>query len=265
MPEVLLLIPPLTQLNTPYPATAYLSGFLRSKDVSVQQGDLGLDLVLEVFSKKGLIHLFDEIERGNYKLSYALSNILYNRRAYEDTVEPVIAFLQNKNYTLAYRISTREFLPESARFDQLKDLAEFFGSNGVHDKARYLCTMYLEDLSDLIQATVGPHFGFSKYAERIARTAVSFDPIKTELEAPDNYLDRILVEVAARYFEKGSPLLLGFTVPFPGNLYGALKVGQWVKRHHPETKIVMGGGYANTELRGLYDAGVFDFGAAACP
>ncbi|MFN0031712.1 MAG: B12-binding domain-containing radical SAM protein [Flavobacteriales bacterium] len=259
MSEILLFIPPLTQLNTPYPATAYLSGFLKQQKIASRQGDLGLDLVLEVFSENGLKALFDEIEKKNFQLSNTLQNILSNRTMYETTIDSVISFLQNKNYTLAYRIATREFLPEASRFNQLSDLSLFFGSNGVQDKARYLCTLYLEDISDLIQATIGPHFGFSKYAERIARTAVSFKPIEDELEKPNNYLDNLLIEQAAKYFEKQVPLLVGFTVPFPGNLYGALKVGQWIKQHFPETKIAIGGGYANTELRDLYEPAVFNY------
>lgn len=259
MSDLLLLIPPLTQLNTPYPATAYLKGFLQQQGIASRQGDLGLDLVLEVFSAFGLKRLFDEIERGKFKLAPPMAALIHNRMAYEKTVDAVISFLQNKNYTLGYRIATGRYLPEGPRFAQLEELDWFFGSNGIQDKARYLCTLFLEDLADLIVATVGPHFGFSKYAERIARTAVSFSPIQEALEAPDNYLDSILLQMAARYFEKQVPLLLGLTVPFPGNLYGALKVGQWVKKYYPQTKIVVGGGYANTELRDLFDPKVFDY------
>ena len=32
--RVLSLIPPMTQLNTPYPSTAYLTGFLRSRGIA---------------------------------------------------------------------------------------------------------------------------------------------------------------------------------------------------------------------------------------
>lgn len=259
MSEILLFIPPLTQLNTPYPATAYLTGFLRNQGISTQQADLGLDLVLEIFNKNGLIQLFDKIENGNFKLSNANNLIIKNRRQYENTIEAVISFLQNKNYTLAYRISSRNYVPESTRFNHIQDLEWFFGNNGIQDKARYLCTLYLEDLGDLISATIGPQFGFSKYAERIARTAVSFGPIKTALDAPINYLDAILLNSASKYFKESIPILVGFTVPFPGNLYGALKVGQWIKQNYPQTKIVLGGGYANTELRDLSDPSVFDY------
>ena len=259
MSEILLLIPPLTQLNTPYPATAYLKGFLKQQNIPSRQGDIGLDMVLKVFSKIGLTNVFDEAQNQKYFLSPDLQQILINRKSYEETIDSVIAFLQNKKYTLGYRIATRQYLPEGSRFNVIEDLEWFFGNNGVQDKARYLCTLYLEDLSDFIVATVGPHFGFSKYAERIARTAVSFDPIKEELEKPDNYLDKILIEATAEYFKSTVPVLVGFTVPFPGNLYGALKAGQWIKKNYPQTKVVIGGGYPNTELRQLSDPAVFGF------
>jgi radical SAM superfamily enzyme YgiQ (UPF0313 family) len=257
--KALLLIPPLTQLNTPYPATAYLCGLLKSEGYSFQQGDLGLDLVLRVFNKAGFVQLFDAIEAGGYKLPVALNNIVTRRRHYEDTIESVIEFLQNDRYSFAYRIANSNYLPEGNRFKTISDIEWFFGNIGVQDKARYKCTMYLEDVADLIQATVGPHFGFSKYAERIARTAVSFDPIEEALEAETNYFDTLLLDELSHYFKHGVPDLVGFTVPFGGNLYGALKCAQWIKRHHPHVPIAMGGGYPNTELRDLYDPRVFKY------
>lgn len=255
----LLLIPPLTQLNTPYPATAYLSGFLRQQGIASRQGDLGLDLVLEVFHRKGLEDLFDTIASRFSNLEGSCLGILESRILYENTIDAVIAFLQNKNYSLAYRIAARSYLPEGNRFQQVKDLDWYFGNIGVQDKARYFCTLYLEDLADLIQATVGPHFGFSKYAERIARTAVSFTPIEDALNADLNYFDAILIRCLKRYFDASVPSWVGFTVPFGGNLYGALKAGQWIKKNYPDVKIIFGGGYANTELRELRDPRIFQY------
>ncbi|MFT5183099.1 MAG: radical SAM superfamily enzyme YgiQ (UPF0313 family) [Flavobacteriales bacterium] len=257
--KILLLIPPLTQLNTPYPSTAYLTGFLAHQGVDVRQGDLGLDMVLDVFCNKGLVQLFDQIEAGSFTLDNHLKALLSNRQAYEESIDAVIAFLQNKNYTLAYRIAGRNYLPEGGRFAQLDDLEWFFGNIGSQDQARYLCTLYLEDLGDLIQATVGPQFGFSKYAERIARTASSFDKIHAELLLENNYFDTVLLRQATSHFDQEVPDLVGLSVPFPGNLYGALKVGQWIKKHHPNVVVAMGGGYPNTELRDLSDPAVFDF------
>jgi radical SAM superfamily enzyme YgiQ (UPF0313 family) len=257
--KILLFTPPLTQLNTPYPATAYLTGFLRQQGYDSRQGDLGLDLVLEMFSQKGLTAIFDAIEAENFELTPNLQGILKNRGLYENTTEAVISFLQNKNYTLGYRIARGNYLPQGSRFDQIKDLEWFFGNIGVQDLARYKCTMYLEDLSDLIQATIGPHFGFSKYAERIARTAVSFDPIEEALQTETGFLDSLLLRVLSQYFQEEVPDFVGFTVPFGGNLYGALKCGQWIKQHFPQVKIAMGGGYPNTELRELSDSRVFQY------
>ena len=59
MKEILLITPPFTQLNTPYPATAYLKGFLNTKNVSSFQMDLGIEVILELLSKNGLQNLFD--------------------------------------------------------------------------------------------------------------------------------------------------------------------------------------------------------------
>ena len=257
--KALLLIPPLTQLNTPYPATAYLCGLLKQEGYEFQQGDLGLDLVLRVFDRAGFEQLFDTIEAGNFKLAPALENILTRRKHYEDTIDSVIEFLQNDRYSFAYRIANSNYLPEGNRFKTITDIEWFFGNIGVQDKARYKCTMYLEDVADLIQATVGPHFGFSKYAERIARTAVSFDPIEQALEAENNYFDVLLVDELSKYFQQSLPDFVGFTVPFGGNLYGALKCAQWIKQNHPNMPIAIGGGYPNTELRDIYDPRVFNY------
>lgn len=257
--KALLLIPPLTQLNTPYPSTAYLSGLLKQEGFAFQQGDLGLDLVLRVFNRDGFVQLFDAVEAGSYKLPGTMENIIIRRKHYEETIDSVIDFLQNDRYSFAYRIANSNYLPEGSRFKTITDIEWFFGNIGVQDKARYKCTMYLEDVADLIQATVGPHFGFSKYAERIARTAVSFDPIEEALEAETNYFDALLIEVLSNYFKNDLPDIVGFTVPFGGNLYGALKCAQWVKQHYPAIPVALGGGYPNTELRDLYDARVFNY------
>jgi hypothetical protein len=48
------------------------------------------------------------------------------------------------------------------------------------------------------------------------------------------------------------------SVPFPGNLLSALNCGLWIKQNHPAIKVVMGGGYPNTELRSLSDPRVFE-------
>jgi radical SAM superfamily enzyme YgiQ (UPF0313 family) len=258
-PHILLLTPPLTQLNTPYPATAYIKGFLMGRGYSVRQTDLSIGLVLRLFSKEGLVRVFDEIEQGNYTLSDNAQRMLRLRHRYEATIGPAIRFLQNRDLTLAPRICHGRFLPEASRFDNVADLETAFGTMGLTDQARHLATLYLEDLADLVKETVGPQFGLSRYAESLAMSATHFDPLHAALEAAPNLVDRMLLELLDEVLADVKPDFVGFTVPFPGNLYAALRLAQRIKQTNPAITTVMGGGYPNTELRGLKEPRFFDY------
>ncbi|RQO32118.1 radical SAM protein [Taibaiella sp. KBW10] len=257
--SVFLVTPPFTQLNTPYPATAYLKGFLNTKNIPTHQADLGILVINELFSRKGLIALFEAIENGAFVLDTNCARIMALKEEYSNTIDAVIAFLQDKNPTLAYAICTGNYLPEAQRFEQIADLEWAFGSLGIRDKARHLSTLYLEDISDLIIATVDPLFGFSRYGERLASSAHSFDNLYQALHAAPTFIDQILFRLLSEKLQEYQPTLFGLSVPFPGNLYSALRCGQYIKQHHPQIKICLGGGYANTELRSLKDARVFEF------
>ncbi|WP_201986778.1 B12-binding domain-containing radical SAM protein [Hymenobacter rubidus] len=258
-PRILLLTPPLTQLNTPYPATAYIKGFLGGRGYAVTQADMGLQLVLRLFSEAGLKRVFQAIEAGDFDLSDNARRMLRLQNRYLATIAPVMRFLQNKDLTLAPRICHGRFLPEASRFDNVADLETAFGTMGLTDQARHLATLYLEDLADLIKATVGPHFGFSRYAEKLALSATSFEPLHQELEAAPTLLDRMLLEELQPLLARVQPDMVGFTVPFPGNLYGALRLAKYIKEISPATVTVMGGGYPNTELRTIQEPRFFDY------
>ncbi|MEI7524857.1 MAG: radical SAM protein [Mariniphaga sp.] len=257
--KVLLITPPFTQLNTPYPATAYLKGFLNTKSIHSVQCDLGIETILALFSFEGLTDLFREIAIKNPEMSANSMRIFNLRERYIQTIDQVIALLQGKNATLAHLICNCDFLPEASRFATSEDLEWAFGSMGIQDKAKHLATLYLEDLSDLIKEAVDPHFGFSRYAERLGRSAATFDEINETLLASDSFIDKILLGLLHEKIESVKPTLIAFSVPFPGNLYSALKCGQWIKKHFPTMKIVMGGGFANTELRSLNEPRVFNY------
>jgi hypothetical protein len=255
---VFAITPPFTQLNTPYPATAYIKGFLNTKNIDCFQADLGIEVILDLFSKKGLTELFKNI--NNEKLSANAQRIIALQSDYIHTIDAVILFLQGKNPTLSLQICQEGFLPEASRFDQLEDdLSWAFGSMGTQDKAKHLATLYLEDLSDLIMECVDPHFGFSRYAERLGRSANSFDELYEALQQKFTYIDTLLIKILAEKIEIVNPKLLVISVPFPGNLYAAFRTGQYLKKHYPAIKIAMGGGFANTELRSLSDVRVFEF------
>ena len=254
---VFLFTPPFTQLNTPYPATAYLKGFLNTKHIPAFQADLGIEVTLALFSKKGLSELFHHIEQEGTVVSANAKRMLLFKEEYIHTIDAVISLLQGKNPTLAHQVCSRRFLPEASRFEQTDDLQWAFGAMGNQDKAKHLATMYLEDLSDLIKECADPHFGFSRYAERMGRSANSFDELHEMLQNAPTYIDRILLDLLKEKMERLNPKLVAISVPFPGNLYAALRCGQFIKLHFPASKVVMGGGFANTELRSLSDPRVF--------
>jgi radical SAM superfamily enzyme YgiQ (UPF0313 family) len=257
---VLLITPPFTQLNTPYPATAYLKGFFNTKNIKSEQTDLGIEVTLQIFCKKGLIDLFEAIEsKYGDKLNANSTRIIALKERYINTIDSVIPFLQGKQPTLAHLISTRQFLPEASAFEQMDDLHYAFGSMGKQDKAKHIATMYLEDLGNLIKDTIDPYFGFSRYAESLGRSANSFDELYAALNAPITYIDVILLDILESYIKRVNPTLVCLSVPFPGNLYTSLRCGQYIKKNYPAIKVAMGGGFANTELRSLSDPRVFEF------
>ena len=256
---VFLITPPFTQLNTPYPATAYLKGFLNTKSIKSYQADLGIEVTISLFSEKGLQNLFAEINLLQKEHSANATRIIALQDDYINSIDAVMLFLQGKSPTLAHLICKRDFLPEAERFAQLDDLKWAFGTMGTQDKAKHLATMYLEDLSDLIKETVDEHFGFSRYAERLGRSANSFDELYSMLQQDYTYLDKILIDILKQKMEDVQPKLVAISVPFPGNLYTSLRCGQWIKKNYPGVKVAMGGGFANTELRSLSDARVFEF------
>ncbi len=256
---IFLITPPFTQLNTPYPATAYLKGFLNTKDIPCYQADLGIEVTIALFSKQGLVRLFEEIKQHSAELSVNARRMVTLQESYIQTIDDVILFLQGKNPTLAHLISKRDFLPEAERFVQTDDMDWAFGSMGTQDKAKHLATMYLEDLSDLIKETVDEHFGFSRYAERLGRSANSFDELYESLQKPESFIDKILLDILKKRMAELQPSMVAISVPFPGNLYTSLRCGQWIKANYPGVKVAMGGGFANTELRSLSDPRVFEF------
>lgn len=257
--ELLIITPPFTQLNTPYPASAYLKGFLNTKEISCVQADLGIEVILALFSKQGLSDLFETINQQQLELSENAMRIVQLKAAYIRLIDPIIAFLQGKNPTFSHTICQVDYLPQASRFEQLDDLDWAFGIMGLQDKAKHLATLFLEDLSDLIIEAVDPHFGFSRYADKLGMSANSFDELHATLQGPTTYIDELSLAILHKRITEINPKLVAFSVPFPGNLYSAFRTSKYIKETFPSIKIAMGGGFPNTELRQLSDPRVFDY------
>ena len=263
--RVLALMPPMVQVNTPYPSTACLTGFLRSRGVEAFQADLALELVLELFSRAGLERVR---ARRPKKSTESVRSFRKQFDRYADTVEAAVAFLQGRDPTLAHRIAARNVLPEGPRFRNLETfvaeengdpLAWAFGALGTQDRAKHLATLYLNDLADAIRDAVDPRFEFARYGESLARSQPTFDPLARALAAPPTLVDEILRERVRAALETHRPDLVLVSVPFPGCVYGAFRIAQAIKEIAPRIATALGGGFVNTELRELSEPRVFDY------
>ena len=259
----------MTQLNTPYPSTAYLTGFLRSRGVNAVQEDLALKLVLNLFTAQGL----EDVKVRALLLPEAARSASVNFfldffERYAHTIEPTIAFLQGKDSTLSHRIAGRGFLPEGPRFAALDayddsesgdPLSWAFGALGQQDRARHLATLYLNDLADVLRDAVDSRFEFVRYGESLAGSQATFEPLAEALAAPFTLMDEKLEALTLQAIDKHKPSLVLLSVPFPGAVYAAFRIAQCIKQHHPSIQIAMGGGFVNTELRELTEPRVFDY------
>ena len=254
--NTLLITPPFTQLNTAYPATAYIKGFLESKNVKATQLDLSIELFTAVFTKEFIDAIFKQADLlGNKELP-----LVYNQKEeYINKVESVMSYLRVQEVTAAYQIVHQEYLPQGHRRIKLdKDLTTEFGKLGILDKAKHIATLFVEELGDFINANVDEFFSFTRYAEQIARAASSFDTIASYLQYETTLIEDEMLYLLEEQLQKDTYDLVCFTVPFPGNLFSALRCAQFIKEKYPHLKTAMGGGYCNTELRRLSDPRIFN-------
>ncbi len=259
--KILLATAPMVQINTPYPATAYLKGFLDSRfsaqELKVIQADPALALVLKLFSKDGLNRLKKKIEKSKKP---ELKFFLEAFSDYQSTVEQAVSYLQGKDRHLEKKIAARNLLPEGPRFVGLHEdgpLLQQFKRLPTPDKAQHIASLYLDDLADYYRLGVDSRFQFSRYGERLAASQPSFDALHKELQTKPTLVDEMLLEVTKELLKKHKPDLLCLSIPFAGTVYGALRMGAVAKSLG--IPVALGGGYANTELRRLNDPRLFQY------
>lgn len=269
--RILSIIPPMTQLNTPYPSTAYLTGFLLSRGFKAQQVDLSISLALALLSSKGLKAIHGPVSALPRKRHTAATRFFNAHvQSYLGTISPAIRFLQGRDPNLAHRIASRRYLPEGPRFGTLEHFLDgephqadaldwAFGALGIQDRAKHIATLYLNDIADVIRDAIDPRFEFVRYAESLAASQPSFDPLHAALTAPRSLVDEILHQLTLEALSRHHPDLVLLTAPFPGNVYGAFRIAQGIKEALPRVITVLGGGYCNTELRSLKEPRIFDY------
>jgi len=278
--RVLLVTPPMIQLNTPYPATAYLLGFLRlhAADLGLEltQADASLTLFLRLFSAPLVARMAEVLRQRARSVAKrspvppSIAHFLKHARRYVDTVEPAIRFLQRRDPSLAFRIVGRAFLPEGPRFEHLRppptgehaaldeQLLSAFGTLGTTEQARYLASLYIDDLADVWRIGIDPRFELARYGERLAASATSFEPLHEALTGDPTLIDTTLDELTRELMTQ-PPEVVAVTAPFPGNVYGAFRMARTIRAAAPTTTLILGGGWVNTELRSLSEPRVFDY------
>jgi hypothetical protein len=249
----------MVQMNAPYPATAYLAGFLEQYGHEVHQADAALMLALRLFSSQGIGDIKRVLKPRSRSAS--VQHFLRNSRQFASTIDPVILFLQGRNPALDRRILSRKFLPEGPRFSSLDNADTTNPAHAMteHEWAILLASLYLDDLADAIRDGVDSRFELARYGEKLAASAPSFDGIDAALRRNPTLVDTLIDQIAETLFRKHKPTLAGFTLPFPGNVFGALRMARVMKRLKPGLAVVMGGGFVNTELRNLKDPRIFDY------
>jgi radical SAM superfamily enzyme YgiQ (UPF0313 family) len=269
--RILSIIPPMTQLNTPYPSTAYLTGFLRSRGFKAEQADLSITLALKLLSVEGLHAIHGRVSALSRKQHTVATRFFAQHfEGYRTTISSAIRFLQGRDPSLAHRIASRRYLPEGPRFVSLEHYTDrepgegdaldwAFGALGLQDRAKHLATLYLNDLADVIRDAIDPRFEFVRYAESLAASQPMFDQLQTALSAPHSLVDASLHALTLEALSQHQPTLVLVSAPFPGNVYGAFRIAQTIKQTHPSIVTVLGGGYCNTELRAMNEARVFDY------
>lgn len=256
--KILLVTAPMIQINTPYPATAYLKGFLSAHpEHQVEQRDPAIALALKIFSLEGLVALKkDSQKKKNPELKFFLD-------AYEDykrELPGALALLQGKHHPRLKKLAARDLLPEGPSFEPLHEQApilEQWEGLPLEERAQYLASLFLDDIALYYKLAMDADFAFSRYGEKLAASNPSFNALEKRLSQPPTFIDSCLDAIAEDYLEETKPSLFGISAPFAGTVYAALRMGRVAKKKG--ISVVMGGGYPNTELRSLKDPRIFSF------
>ncbi|PKL23952.1 MAG: radical SAM protein [Spirochaetae bacterium HGW-Spirochaetae-3] len=259
--------PPLVQLNSPYPAAWYLDAWLRSRGIESRAEDHSVELARRVFSREGLQVVFAAArvalkgkKHPDEETARRVAAYFDDEARYLSTIDSTVAFLSGDDPAFAYRLAVGAGLPAGMRAEAV------FGDGIGPDDARAFATATVNDLSDFISYALDADFGTVRYAERIARSATAFGPLRAAARSGwiiETFYRPLLRESMKRLGDDGGGILVVISIPFPGCLAGAVAAAEAAREAFGDrATVVAGGGYVSTELRFLTDPavfGVFDY------
>lgn len=271
--SVLILQPPLMQLNTAYPSGAYLFDFFKKQDCDCRWLDLNIELFYSIFSYKGLNRIFElssakalklaeeAQQKGDGATCFNLRRYVSQSKLWCDWIERICAILCGKGFESAHSLVFGAHVPRGDRMERfLKNLDHDLTT----DDARSLASYALADLADFITIVFDKNFSLVRYAESLTVSESTFaqveegvdspilkefyEPLLKKLVAPE--LDLLIKNKSLDETKVNQKVLVCISVPFPGVFAAALSTGRFIKENYGKDVCVsFGGGFINTELR----------------
>lgn len=290
--KVITIIPPVIQLNSPYPSGAYLTSFFKSEGHEASQADFNLELFYEIFSRNGLKRLFELSEVNALSLADKAEkkgddNTAFNIRRYVSTksnwinwIDFITAVLtgggaREKEHQFLYS----PFAPRGQRMENFLSSLADSGREPTVDDVRFLCSYAIADLADYITAVFDSEFSLVRYAESLAVDERSFAELTKSLDSPvlKEFYEPVLERLVPRLVDNEAGVsgrdtrvvdavshgtidshdvktMICISVPFAGTFIPALFTARYFKKRWGKSVFVcIGGGFVNTELRDVCD------------
>lgn len=277
--NVIVIQPPLVQLNSPYPSGAYLKSFFNKNGHNAVWHDLSVQLVHSIFSKNGLKKLFElskenamkiastAEKNGEFATAKNLRRYIFQSDLWIEWIEFIMSTLCGKQNPSAHELCHRFILsPYTPRGNRMENYIENLDREPTINDTRNIASLALEDLADYISVAFDKSFSLVRYAESIAVNETSFSQIEEKLNSP--ILTTFYTEVLEAAFSKTSiteneKTLVCISVPFAGTFTSALFTAKYLRKKYGEKIFIcFGGGFINTELREFNDSSFFKYADA---
>lgn len=277
--NVIVIQPPLVQLNSPYPSGAYLKSFFNRNGHNAVWLDLSVQLIHSIFSKNGLKKLFElskenamkiastAEKNGEFATAKNLRLYIFQSDLWIEWIDFIMSTLCGKQNPSAHELCHRFILsPYTPRGNRMENYIENLDREPSINDTRNIASLALEDLADYISVAFDKSFSLVRYAESIAVNETSFSQIEEKLNSP--ILTTFYTEVLEAAFSKTSiteneKTLVCISVPFAGTFTSALFTAKYLRKKYGEKIFIcFGGGFINTELREFNDSSFFKYADA---
>ena len=268
--KVLVITPPVIQLNSPYPSGAYLCSFFKNQNDECNWKDLNISLFYKIFSASGIETLFSltekkALEMADFAESQNDKNTAFNLRRYICTKQNWIEWIDFIVEILCGKMREKEheflYSPFAPRGSRMENFLASLNREPTVDDVRFLCSYALADLADYITAVFDKDFSLVRYAESLCVDERDFLQIQKQLESPvlKVFYEQVLQENLV--FEQNEiPELICISVPFAGTFLPALYTADFIKKKYQDKIFVaIGGGFVNTQLRETTETGFSKF------